>query len=451
MYYTPDRNKDGFGLNETGIQFLKDNGATIVCVLDCGTSDYEGVRTLKEACGDVIILDHHLAGEQVPDAFAILNPILEEKVPEPFPCAAGVSFLFIQALIDQAQKVDLPQKPSPGWERWQLDIVSLATLSDMVPLHGINRQLVYHGLKVLRKSPRPGIRALCAKIKVRQNTITQDDLSFLVIPRINAASRMGDARLAFDLLTTDNTEKAQELVDLLTSLNNKRKTAVATMVREANVIASTKQSDRLVWAFGKRSWNPSLVGLVAQKLMETHGKTVFVWGGSEGGAVKGSCRSKRHNTFELMVQTKDLFIESGGHAQAGGFTLKDGEEVVLEDVLNKHSEFAYMKKEDGPHVDAVCAICNVPTIIRTCEAFAPFGMKNERVHVAIQNCFIRKECGLEKGKSMSVMCLKTERVPWAVLSFLRIRKNMKESDNKRLQVLPGFLKRIHFIILFEFA
>ncbi len=400
VYHVPDRNRDGFGLNTKGIQHLIDSGVTVACILDCGTSDPDGIAQMRTAGIDTVVIDHHLPGKTVPDTFAMLNPTLEKEISEPHPCAAGITYFFIQALILQAQDMPLAVKPKPGWEKWQLDVVCLATLSDMVPLRGINRQIAHYGLSVMRKSPRPGIHALCEDLKINQRQITQDDLTFLIVPRINAASRMGDARIAFNLLTSDDVVEAKELVKILTKLNNKRKTTVATMVRETHKHAEKKNENKAVWVFGNRTWKPSLVGLVAQKLVETYGKTIFVWGqedSREKSVIRGSCRSAKHNTFNMMQEIPDLFVEAGGHAQAGGFTLTEAAEITLEDRLN---ETLACKQEETSvyYVDSECVIGDIQRLLSLCERFAPFGAENEQVRVAIPKCTVRRQIWFGKNK-----------------------------------------------------
>ena len=401
VHYIPNRNEEGFGLHARGIRHLTDAGARVVCILDCGTSDPDGVARLRDAGIEVIIIDHHLPPETgAPSAFAVLNPAVGESVPEPHPCAAGITYLFIQALILQAQELPLPAKPKPGWEKWQLDVVSLATLSDMVPLRGPNRQIVHHGLRVMRKSPRPGIYALCEHSRIPQRNLTQDDISFLMVPRINAASRMGDAYIAFRLLTTGDVTEARECVKQLGALNDRRKTAVAAMVREAHRQAETKDPDRAVWVFGSRKWKPSLAGLAAQRLMETHGRTVFVWG--QGGTdtvsvIKGSCRSGTHNVYDLMRAVPEMFAESGGHARAGGFTLADAAEITLEDAL--HAVTRDTPPTAREHlIDGECVIRDIHTVLSVCERFAPFGKENEQIHIAIPRCTVRKRVPFGKNR-----------------------------------------------------
>ena len=178
------------------------------------------------------------------------------------------------------------------------------------------------------------------------------------------------------MLTTDDFSEAVTLAQILGTLNDKRKTVVASMVRSAQKKAKHKRADKHVWVFGDRAWKPSLVGLVAHKLSDTHNKTVFVWGqgGEEDAVIKGSCRSSSCNVFSLMQNTPDVFVESGGHAQAGGFTLSGGAELILEDALNTsfHPEYS---TPTALTVDCECAVGDISAVHSLCEKFSPFGMK----------------------------------------------------------------------------
>ena len=400
-YYVPDRNTEGFGLSKAGINTMIDAGISAVCILDCGTSSPDKIAELENAGIKTIILDHHLAGETLPASYALINPIVETNISNPYPCAAGITYIFIQALIQRAHDRSVKTSPAVGWEKWQLDIVGLATLSDMVPLCGINRQFVHYGLQVLRKSPRPGMQALCKVLRINQQKITQDDMSFLIIPKINAASRMGKAETAFKLLTTDNAGEAMILAESLKTLSDKRKTAVATMVRTANKQAENKDKEKEVWVFGNREWKPSLVGLVAQKISETHNKTVFVWGqgGSDGEpSTKGSCRSGSHNVFTLMQKLPDVFAEAGGHQRAGGFTFSTGAELTAEDELNNIAEATEKDALQKIEVDAECSISDTTPIFTLYEAFSPFGTENESIRIAIPKCRIHRQTKFGRSK-----------------------------------------------------
>lgn len=398
-YFVPDRNTQGFGVNQEGITHMLNEHASVVCILDCGTANPSEVAHMQQNGIDVIILDHHLPKEELPPATALINPTVEKGIAEPHPCGAGVTFLFIQALITQAQETSITSKPPVGWERWQLDIVGLATLSDMVPLRDVNRQLAHYGLEVFRKSPRPGIKALCSLLKLRQDRVTQDDLTFLIVPRINAASRMGDAHLAFQLLTSDSVTHALRAATALTTLNDKRKATVAAAVKKANKTAQRKNQENDIWVFGDRSWKPSLTGLIAQKLVEAYGKTVFVWGQCSGSeTVRGSCRSKHHDIFTLMQKTPAVFAEAGGHARAGGFTLNEGCEVLLEDALNTASSATPLRQEPKAYIDAHCRISDVADILTITDHFAPFGMHNDRITIALNRCHVQSMARFGKKK-----------------------------------------------------
>lgn len=444
IYYVPDRNSEGFGLSKKGVNKMIDSGASVVCVLDCGTSSPGEIAEMEQKGIETIIIDHHLAGEEIPSAFAVLNPTTE-KIKQPHPCAAGVTYIVIQALIQEAHKRKNKEKPPLGWEKWQLDIIGMATLSDMVPLHGINRQLAHYGLQVFRKSPRPGVQALCSALKIDQQKATQDDLSFSIIPRVNAASRMGEAEMAFRLLTTNNINEAMMLTEHLTKLNNKRKTTVATMVRAAQKQAQNKNEEKTVWVFGSREWKPSLVGLVAHKLADTHKKTVFVWGQAETEektVIKGSCRSLHRDVFSLMRDTSGMFIEAGGHKNAGGFTLKDGAEMVLEEALNK-TEGTQKEKEGNEKypVDCECTIDKIGEIYTLYKQFAPFGMKNEVIRIAIPQCTIHKKVTFgKKGDHIRYTLADGTGFIDAIAFFAKDNKDIDADINQTMQAIVGHIE-----------
>ena len=389
FYYVPHRNQDGFGLNNIGIDYMVENNVKVLCVLDCGTAQIEHVKRLKELGIDVIILDHHLS-VKLPEAYALINPTMEEGITLPHPCAAGITFLFIQAVIQIANEKGNKTLPV-GWEKWQLDLVALATMSDMVPLHSFNRQFVYHGLNVARKSPRPGIQSLCKELKIQQENITQDDISFYIVPRINAASRMGEARIAYNLLTTNDPVRANKLAKQLTELNNTRKVLVSKTIRDARNMVEEKDSTKGVWVFGSRNWKPSIAGLVAQKLSEEYRKTIFVWGQSESEdlKIKGSYRSKNYDVFSFSQKIKNVFEEIGGHKYAGGFALLPGAESIMEKKLNDAYDGSQVIQEEFI-VDMECEVEDLKSLFELTKKFAPFGEGNKPILVAIKNCSIER-------------------------------------------------------------
>jgi single-stranded-DNA-specific exonuclease len=228
-------------------------------------------------------------------------------------------------------------KIKDGSEKWMLDMAGLATLSDMVPLTGENRAIANFGMKVLRKSPRPGLQKLLAKMNIEQKYLTEDDIGFMVTPRLNAASRMDDPMRAYELLATEDEAEAGALVDHLSRINDERKFIVTGIMREVNkkFDALTSEEMKEVVVIGNPKWRVGVLGLVAGKLADEHNRPVFVWGKDENDCIKGSCRSDGSvSVVELMKATRESFIDFGGHELAGGFTVQSEKIHFLEDALS---------------------------------------------------------------------------------------------------------------------
>ncbi len=364
--YIPNRNEEGFGLNEKGIKNLLDKNVTLFITVDCGTSDKDMVEKLDEGNVDVIIIDHHKE-KDIPNVFALINSAIEDKS-HPM-CAAGCVYKVVQALIHKSENIN------NGFEKWFLDLVCISTLADCVPLVGDNRLLSHYGLIVLKKTKRKGLLALMKKLRLSRENLTEEDITFSIAPRINACSRIGNPLLAFNLLIEKDFDKSYEMVLEIEKLNNKRKTEVTQMTKKVREIIKNKDKNNKIWVFGDRKWKPSLVGLIASKISEEYEKTVFVWGYG-GEKIKGSVRSSIDNIFELMSFNKDEFIEFGGHDFAGGFSLEQGKEITLEKKLNKNLPDDNMER-DPIAVDALVQLRDVEEIYREVNKFRPFGIGNE--------------------------------------------------------------------------
>ncbi len=329
--YIPMRNSEGYGLNMEAIKECAQKNIKLLITIDLGVTALEEVKEAEVHGIDVIITDHHLPHEILPRAYAILNPKQEEdKYPEKMLCGAGVMFKFIQGFI---KKYGEFYKIKNGIEKWMLDMVGLATLSDMVPLVGENRLLAFYGLKVLRKSRRVGLQKLLAKMNLDQRYLAEDDIGFMVTPKLNAASRMDDPLRAFELLSTDDVVEAGTLTTHLLKINDDRKLIVAGIMREVKK-KFEKREMRDVIVVGNPIWKVGVLGLVAGKLIDEYQKPVFVWGKDENDLIKGSCRSPGSvSIVELMTETREYFIDFGGHELAGGFTVQDEKIHFLEERL----------------------------------------------------------------------------------------------------------------------
>jgi single-stranded-DNA-specific exonuclease len=256
----------------------------------------------------------------------------------------------------------------------------------MVPLQNENRVLAYWGLRVMRKSPRPGFRMLLASAKVDQKNLSEDDVTFMVTPRINAASRMGTPMDAFRLLATDDEKEAAALVLHLEKINTERKTLVATIMKKVKKTLEEREEKDII-VIGDPSWRIGILGLVAGKVCEEYSKPTFVWGreGSNGGSViKGSCRSpKGTNVVEIMRGAGEAFIDVGGHAQAGGFSVAEENIHTLEEKLQRsYQELATLGFSGEGEVVEDPVILPLGSLYEehydAITSFAPFGFGNPK-------------------------------------------------------------------------
>ena len=393
--YIPHRHLEGYGVNEEGIGQLHARGTKLIVTVDSGITDVDAVAKARALGMDVVVTDHHLPGETLPDAI-VVNPNAHDDETYPFRalCGTGVAWKLINATL--AVSPEVRARIPEGFEKWLLDMVALATIADMVPLTNENRVLAKYGLLVLRKSRRIGLARLCRAMRVDQGRMSEDDIGFMLAPRVNAASRMGDAREAFELFTTEDETRADALAKNLERLNRQRKALAGATTRAAHALLLERGTPREVIVLGDPSWRPSLLGLVANTLAETYDRPVFLWGHEGNGLVKGSCRSggNRTNVVELMRAASDIFDEYGGHAVSGGFTVKAKRLSELEDVLiaaraslpvSESAELSATRIADAELAPSAITDALLATLAR----LAPFGEKNEKPIFLFKNIRIK--------------------------------------------------------------
>ncbi len=333
--YIPDRHNEGYGLNVDAITKFKELGATLLITIDCGISNFKEVEKANEFGIDVIITDHHLPHKKLPAAYAIINSKQEDcDYPFKMLCGAGVVFKLVQAILKK-KRFSIKE----GMEKWYLDMVGFATLSDMVPLHGENRIFAHYGLMVLRKSPRLGLLELLRRADINPRNLSEDDISFSLTPKINAASRMGSPHSAFELFKTNDQVRAKELSEDLFKLNDERKGVVAAMLKEMRKVIEKREIGEVI-VLGNPKWRPGVLGLAANNLADEYQKPVFLWGREGSGLLKGSGRS--NGLIDLSVLLKEvnpeIISDYGGHAFAGGFTVVIDKVHLLEEELNRAYE-----------------------------------------------------------------------------------------------------------------
>lgn len=400
--YIPDRQEEGFGLKKESIEKIVKEGASLLITIDCGTSSVSEVAYAKELGLEVIVTDHHESGDVLPNAVAIINPKISPDYPFQMLCGAGVIFKVVQAILE---KEDFGIKK--GQEKWLLDMVGIATLSDMVPLIDENRALAYFGLLVLQKSRRLGLQKSLKKLKINQKTLTEDDVTFMITPRINAASRMGYSFDAFKLLVTEDENEANNLVDHLEKINNERKGTTAYLTKEVRKMIEAKYSpyfNNKVIVAGSPSWQPSILGLVAGSLAESEMKPVFLWG-REGSteSLKGSCRSPGTvSVVHLMSAVSEgVFVEFGGHHGAGGFSVSYDSVHMLEDeLLRVFDDVSKEQKEEIEWIDLEFLPSNIDErILLSFEKLSPFGVGNTKPKILVKNALISEVGFFGKDKN----------------------------------------------------
>lgn len=374
--YIPGRNSEGYGLNLPVIKEFAKNKVKLLITVDLGITAVSEIAQAEVDGIDVIITDHHLPHTILPRAYAILNPKIDDY-PEKMLCGAGVVFKLVQGFI---KKYGEFYKINTGWEKWLLDMIGLATLSDLVPLTGENRAMAYFGMKVLRKSPRPGIQKLLSKMNISQKYLTENDIGFMVTPRLNAASRMDNPMRAYELLSTENEVEAGTITDHLSKINDERKTMVTGIMREVNK-KFEKREKREVIVIGNPKWRVGVLGIIAGKISDEYKKPAFVWGKDENDLIKGSCRSDGSvSLVELMTETSEFFMEFGGHEFAGGFTVHSEKIHFLEEALSV--SFGKVKR-DKIENEAIYDIKSDLSAVnmknwREIERMAPFGLANSK-------------------------------------------------------------------------
>ncbi|MEX0319311.1 MAG: single-stranded-DNA-specific exonuclease RecJ [Ruegeria sp.] len=324
--YVPDRIDEGYGPNVPAMQELATRHDLIICV-DCGTLSHEPIAAAKDA--DVIVLDHHLGGETLPDCVAVVNPNRQDESGDlGYLCAAGVVFLM---LVEAGRQLREARAKGPDLMAL-LDLVALATVADVAPLIEANRALVRQGLKVMAQRHRPGLVAL-SDVSRMDAAPSSYHLGFLLGPRVNAGGRIGQADLGARLLSTESMVEAEALAQRLDELNTERREIENTVRAAALEQAEQRGLEApLVWAAAD-GWHPGVVGIVASRLKEAANRPAIVIGfdGDEG---KGSGRSVSGVDLGASIQrlaAEGLLVKGGGHKMAAGLTvMRDKLEPAME-------------------------------------------------------------------------------------------------------------------------
>ncbi len=380
FFVIPNRFEHGYGPNKDLFQQIYEQGASIIVTVDNGVSGVDEVAFAKTLGMTVIITDHHEAGDVWPAADATIHPRHPEgNYPFEDLAGVGVAFKLACALLGETP-VDL------------LELVAIGTVADLVPLLGENRYFVKEGVKLMRKSKRPGIQALARVAGTEQSKLTEESLGFMIGPRLNAAGRLGDAFPAVNLLTTDDVRIATGLAEELDSLNKERQSIVSTMAKEAEAIVSEMYGDTvpLVFVIAKEGWNAGVVGIVASRLTEKYYRPSIVLSiDSETGTAKGSARSiEGFDMYQELTKSKDILPNYGGHPMAAGMSLPIENVELLRNNLNAQAATSLSAEQLIPKlsIDVPLTLSEIDvSVLESLDLLRPFGMGFQKPMYLLEN------------------------------------------------------------------
>jgi len=370
LHHIPHRIKEGYGLNKEIINFAKENKVKLMVTADCGTANHKEVEGLRQANIDVIVTDHHEPQDlNLPAASSMINPKLKHSgYPYRDLAGVGVAYKFCQAVTNSLLSEDL-------------DLVTLGTIADSVPLNGENRIIAKEGLARMGQTKRPGLRALIENAGIENKKFNSTYVSFIIAPRLNASGRMSNAEVSLKLLMSESREEAQGLAKELEQFNRQRQKVESKILEEAEEMINREINfkEQKVIVIAKEDWHQGVLGIVASKLADRFYRPAIVISLNED-LCKGSARSiKNFHLFDALVHCKELLDSFGGHAHAAGLLItKDN----IDDFRKSINKLAHdrLKIEDllpSMDIDLEFPLSDLnENMVRELEALEPFGMGN---------------------------------------------------------------------------
>ena len=376
--YNPDRLEEGYGINFKSIEKLASQGYKLFITTDCGISENQVIEDSKKFKVDFIITDHHTAPENLPDAYSIINPKLEYcKYPFKEICAAGVVFNLIVSLRSSLRDVGFfKNRIEPNLARY-LDLVSIGTVADSMPIIGVNRIFVFNGLKEIKNTLRKGLKHLISK---KKDKFSIRDISFDIAPKINAAGRVGKASNAVSLLTSDDDNEVEHLAGILQSNNQIRQQIQEKVFNEAEKIAEIKlqkNSDKSSLVLFSQDWHPGVLGIIASRIVKKYGLPCAILS-SKDSIAKGSLRTANElNLYTVLEQCSNTLIQFGGHSAAAGVTIYEDKIPEFEDRFESIISNYDFDAGEPVEIDSIVKFSEINmSLILDIEKMEPFGKGN---------------------------------------------------------------------------
>jgi len=409
--YIPDRFTEGYGLSSQGIEKAREEGISLIITVDCGITALEEIEIARKYGIDVIVTDHHEPQETLPEATAIINPKVDNY---PFKDLAGVgvAFKLLEALY---RKLSL----NLNHLYWDLDLVALGTVADIVPLIDENRVFVHFGLKILEKSKKAGIKSL-KSIAGLNGKMEPWHISFILAPRLNAAGRLKHAIEAFKLLSTKDGIEALQLARELDKTNKERQGIERKILTEAEKMVRRMDLDKdWVIVLGSEDWHEGVIGIVASKLVEQYNRPTILLSFT-GGIGKGSGRSIRNfNLFNALLDLEKYLISFGGHKMAAGLRLEKENLQDFRRALNKLAKKRLEKEYLEPelYIDGEIRLSDInQDILSVYRKLSPFGMGNPQPVFVVKNVTVKNNIRVMKDRHIS-FTLKQEQIERRAIAF----------------------------------
>lgn len=379
--FIPHRDKEGYGLSVAGLDFAKEQGAGLVITVDNGIVAIDQAKYAKKIGLDLIITDHHLPLENLPEAYAIIH---STKF-----CGAGVAWCLARSLMNEKLSIDL------------LDIVAIATVCDMVPLIGANRYLVKEGLKKLNHTLKVGLIALISESKLNKGKITTYHIGHILGPRINALGRIEHAMDALRLLCTKDHKKAATIAGHLTEVNTQKKQLTVDAIYEAKEIINQIKTNQKIIIVHSDKWIPGIMGLVAGRLVEEYGLPAIAIS-CENGFAKGSARSTNEvNIVETIRKCSDMLIGVGGHPKAAGFSLESTKIDLFIQKMEKLMENISVSEGEIINIETILTKSQITKkLISQLEDFEPTGVDNPKPILGLMNVPVSDIRTVGEGKHL---------------------------------------------------
>ena len=373
--YIPDRIKDGYGISKNSIDHFFRKKVNLLVSLDCGTNDAEFIAYAREKGIEIIVIDHHEV-KNLGSPLSIINPKLKGDTSNLNNlCTAGLVFLFVIGLNRELRKKNFFKNKEEINLKVLLDIVAVGTICDLVPLHNENRLLVKKGLEKINLKPNRGLSVLKSKLEL-ENKIKSTDIAYYIGPCINAAGRIGDPFLGFNLLVKNKKKDLEVIAEKLINSNNERKTLENISYNQAKMLLKNLTNMKFIFLYSK-TWHPGIIGIIASRLVQEYKVPAFVMNIDEN-KVTGSVRSiKNIDISKILAKLVDEgFLESGGgHAMAGGFKLKEEKLSSLQNYLKENSYVFFKSENSTINIDLEAKISDLNLeMINSMEQLEPFGM-----------------------------------------------------------------------------